>query len=132
MPLALLMASRSKVPPCSVTVSRLMICTLAGRSWSLVPVLPSDGACCSGGPELLLFGPLPSSTTAAVSVDGFGAWLECTVLRLALGFAADDVCFCGARCFGASTCTGGSGVEFSCAREDPGSSADSAMQKKPA
>src|SRR6201999_2820137 len=118
--------------PCSFSTSRGMICTLMGKSASLVPVLPSDGACCSGGPELLLLGPLPSSTTAAVSVDGFGAWLERTVRRLTLGFAADDVCFCGARCLGASTCTGGSGVLFSCAREDPGSSADSAMQKKPA
>src|SRR6185437_16675604 len=132
MPLALLMESRSRVPPCSVTVSRLMICTLAGRSPSLVPVLPSEGACCNGGPELLLLGPLPSSTTAAVSVDGFGGWLARTVLRRAVGFAVADACFWAGRFFGASTCTGGSGVEFSCARDDAGTSADSAMQNKPA
>src|SRR6185437_8933363 len=128
--LAFQMASLKSVPPCSVTTVRGMIWTLEGISASLVPVLPSDGACCSGGPDVLLFGPLPSST-AAVSVDGFGAWLERTVLRRAVGFAVVDVCFCAARCFGASTCTGGSGVEFSCACEYPGSSADSAMQKKP-
>src|SRR5665213_2390731 len=116
MPLALLIASRSMVLPCSVTTSRGMICTLAGRSASLVPVLPSDGACCSDGPGLLLFGPLPVSSTAAVSVDGFGAWLERAVLRAA-GFAAVELCFCAGRSLGASTCTGGNDVGFSCARD---------------
>ena len=132
MPLAFQIASLSNVPPCSVTTVRGMTWTLAGMSASLVPVLPSEGACCSGGPEVLLFGPLPSSTTAAVSVDGFGAWLERTVRRRALGFAVVAVGFCAARCFGASTCTGGSGVELSCARDDRGINAESAMQKKPA
>jgi len=51
-----------------------MIWMLAGMSASLVPVFPSPGTCCSGGPELLLFGPLPSSATLAVAVGagGFG------------------------------------------------------------
>src|SRR5665213_1786448 len=132
MPLALLIASRSMVLPCSVTTSRGMICTLAGRSASLVPVLPSDGACCSDGPGLLLVGPLPVSSTAAVCVDGFGAWLERTVLRRAAGFAAIELCFCAGRSRGASTCTGGNGVGFSCACDDPGTRAAIAMQKRPA
>jgi hypothetical protein len=66
-----------------------MICTLTGRSSSLVPVLPSDGACCSGGPELLLFGPLPSS---AVCAAGFGGWFERAALRLELVVLVADAC----------------------------------------
>src|SRR5262245_52249940 len=72
MPLAFQMASRSSVPPCSLTTWCGTIWTVRGRSPTLVPVLPASGTCCSGGPEVLLFGPLPSSGAAAVCVFAFG------------------------------------------------------------
>src|SRR6201992_4544027 len=109
MPLALLMASRSSVAPCSVTTSRGMIGTLAGRSATLVPVLPSAGACCNGGPELLLLGPLPSSATAVDRTAGFGGWLACTVRRFVAAAADAGFGFGGGRCRGAAAFTGGSG-----------------------
>src|SRR5580704_4894946 len=104
------MASRSRMPPCSVTTSRGIICTLMGRSASLVPVLPSDGVSCNGGPDVLLFGPLPVSAALAVCAAGFGAWLERAVVRLTVGFAVGEVGFRAGRFLGASTCTGGSVV----------------------
>src|ERR1700744_578555 len=103
MPLGLLMASRSKLPPCSGPTWRGMICTLAGRSPSLVPVLPSDGACCSGGPEVLLLGPLPSSATVAVWATGFGGWFGRAVLLFALVRDAVEAGFGAGRFCGAST-----------------------------
>src|ERR1700739_4013080 len=104
---------------------------LAGRFSSLVPVLPSVGTCCRGGPGLLFFGPLPSSAAWAT---GFGGWFE----RAALFFEADVLVVaacCGfdaGRFWGASTCTGGSVVDFSWACPDAGISVDSAAQKNPA
>jgi hypothetical protein len=95
--------SLSSVPPCSVTTSRGMIWMLEGMSASLVPVFPNPGTCCSGGPELLLFGPLPSSGAAAVSVPGFGGLLARVVRRRAVDGAAVAVGFGAARFFGAST-----------------------------
>src|SRR5215470_2546268 len=88
MPLALVTASLSVVVPCSVRTSRGMICTLAGRSASLVPVLPTPGTCCNGGPELLLFGPLPSSLAAATGAAGLGGCAARAVRRLAVVDAA--------------------------------------------
>src|SRR5271169_3012606 len=126
------MASRSNVPPCSVTTSRGMICTLAGKSPSLVPVLPSDGTCCDGGPDVLLFGPFPVSSTLAVCAVGFGAWLERTVLRLTVGFAVADLCLGAGRFLGASTCTEGSVVGASWASANAGINTDNEMQKNPA
>src|SRR5665213_4511156 len=133
MPLALLIASRSMVLPCSVTTSRGMICTLAGKSASLVPVLPSEGACCSGGPELLLFGPLPSSIALAASAAGFVGWFERVAVRFALVTRAVDACcgFAGRLC-GALISTGGSAGGFSCACAGAGISAGKATQKNPA
>src|ERR1700733_16203264 len=133
MPLALLMESFSVWVPCSVSTSRGMICTLAGKSASLVPVLPSDGACCSGGPELLLLGPLPSSTTLAVGVAGFGDWFACETRRFAAAAAADACFGFGADRFcGASPGTGGSVVGFSCALAGTGTAAHPHAPKTPA
>src|ERR1700753_1942415 len=76
MPLALLMASLSVVVPCSVRTSRGMIWTLTGRAASGVRVWPTPGTWLRAGPELLLFGPLPSSRAAVVVAEagaaGFG------------------------------------------------------------
>src|ERR1700760_3076666 len=80
MPLALVTASLSMVVPCSVRTWCGMICTLAGSSDSLVPVLPTPGTWLSGGPDVLLFGPLPSSGGALLALAGAGAgFVRCAV-----------------------------------------------------
>src|ERR1700689_5728347 len=104
------MESLSVVTPCPFRTSLGMIWMLAGISASLGPVLPSPTTCCNGGPELLLFGPLPSSATLAVGAGGFGGWFACAVRRFA-AVTAVDACFgvglTVGRIRGASTFTGG-------------------------
>jgi hypothetical protein len=96
-----------------------------------VPVLPSDGACCNGGPELLLFGPLPSSTAVAVWTAGFGAWFERTARRLVAAAVRAGLCFGAERICGASILTGGS-VGFSWACADAVAIVSIAAQESPA
>ncbi len=80
-----------------------MICTLTGRSASRVPVLPTPGTCCNGGPELLLFGPLPSSLAAAgTAAAGFDACVVRAVRRLAAIAVVVEVRFGVGRFRGAS------------------------------
>src|SRR5262245_57842093 len=57
MPRALGTAWRRLVPPCCSTTVLGMIWTLKGRSTIGVPVLPTPGTCCNGGPSPL---PVPA------------------------------------------------------------------------
>src|ERR1700754_3441952 len=104
-----------------------MIWTLAGRSASFVPVLPTPGTCCKGGPELLLLGPLPSSLAATVlAVAGFaGCATRVPRRRAAVAFVV-GLCFGAGRLRGASTWIGGRSVDLSCACVGAGTTIGSA------
>src|SRR6201996_4168425 len=79
------MTWRSVVAPCSVAVTCGMICTVAGRSPSLVPVLPSAGVSCSVTCPLML-GPSAAAWFDVCGAGGAGAGAGFAACRGLVGF----------------------------------------------